>query len=142
MSDTASRVESEKDPVYKDGRRRSVSLSRFPKAAADIVGGICAATADGFTAFSEELNDDNLLRVGVDNGVISGSAVASREFFQRLAKVSDDVYQRIREYAPAREPIDVDALAQKVAALIQKGTSDKGTGDKGTGDKGTGPTTR
>jgi hypothetical protein len=93
------------------------------------VGGLCAATADGFNAFSDELSDDNLFRVGSDNGVISGSVVASREFFQRLAKVSDQVYQRLREPADsAAAPIDVDALAQKVAALIQKGGGDKGAG--------------
>jgi len=107
--------------VYKTGvpPRRSYFISRGPRAAAGLLGGLFEATAAGFQEFREHLNDENLFTLGPDNGVVEGAVAASGRFFERLSRVSDEVYNELRSnrqaYAPA---IDYDLLADKVAERL------------------------
>lgn len=110
------------DDIHKTPRpeQSSYAYSRAPRAAASFVGGIFEATASGFREFRDHLNDDNIFRLGIDNGVVEGAVVASGSFFEGLAKVSRDVYKEIKSTRPAPAQVDYAQLAQMVAAELRK----------------------
>jgi hypothetical protein len=117
--------------VYKTDRGNCAyatpTLVGTSQALATSIGGLADATAAGFYAFRDQINDDNLLRINLDNGLVEGSLAAANDFLLKLSDVLKQVSGILKDSAarssgaaPRDTAIDYDHLANLVAEKLRK----------------------
>jgi hypothetical protein len=105
-------------------RRVESETVRFSLAWADFFGGVAQSAATAFRAFRDELTVDNITDVSASNGYLKGLAAGNAQFFDGLAKTSDQVYADLAtERHTAQDlstSLDYERLAKLVAAEMKK----------------------
>jgi len=128
-SDVSSKaVPSSDDLKKKSARGRGVVAEpvRFgAQLAADTYGGIAAAVAEAFRAFSGEVEEANVARRGLLNSVVDGLLAGNTKFFENVANTSRNVAQGVKSWEapeprPAPEAIDYAQLARLVADELSR----------------------
>jgi hypothetical protein len=99
---------------------RSVS-----EAASSFCGGLAEAVSDAFGALGDELSSDNVTRRGLSTSFMNGVAAGNARFFGGMARLSEDVYEDLRNperdvTETAARSIDYELLARLVAEQIRK----------------------
>ena len=61
-------------------------LDRFTRASAELLGGIARGTANGFDAFRDEVNEDNVTRMDSKNGIYVGTVEGLAKAFEEVPK--------------------------------------------------------
>jgi hypothetical protein len=103
---------------------------------ADLQSGITRAISEGFRAYANEINPDNVRRMGFDGGMVEGFVAGSASLFEELAKTTRRVLEDTRavrerrserkeRQATAAPQIDYERLAQHIAAEMQKNAPKK-----------------
>jgi hypothetical protein len=113
-------------PPTKGGTPASESLRASVQLMTTAVGGAAGAVADGFEAFSDELNAESVRNRGLFNGLVEGTIAGQTRFLRSLAETFDRVQEGVRDFESgtrgraAQEPIDYERLAAAVAAAMRK----------------------
>jgi hypothetical protein len=99
-------------------------LRAVSKAAATLVSGSTGSLAKALQVFSEDLEKENVSRVGFTNAWITGVLEAYASFFEQMAKTSRRLFEEVRDTADTGAggggAIDYERLARLVAGELRK----------------------
>jgi hypothetical protein len=129
----------DRDLRKRDRKRSSTdvgdTISRSVTATADFYGGMAQAVARGFRAYGDEINSDNVFRVGLDNGFIEGTLTGFASYFEEMAdtayRVLEDIKPPLRTRtrdagcADEDDEVNYDRLAHKIAAELVRAREDE-----------------
>ena len=84
------------------GRERGLRAEDAVRASIQLMttmaGGAAGAVADGFQAFDDELNDENVRERGLFNGIVEGMIAGQTQFLRSLAESGDRIQENLREF--------------------------------------------